>query len=214
MSDIEHRIKALEKVNRRWRYATVSLAGILLIALVCAAKLRDEVPDLLQARRIQVLGPDGKPAIVLNAGTDGTYLRLTAQGKEHQRAIALGAHEEGVRLMLMKHKEAPLLIAEVKDDGSSLTLFDGREPTQRPGSISLGAKGPTEAGAGGTAIMLNKGMREELRAGLFMMEPTETTENSYLFLDGPKRTATGRVNQENGKLEFVDKNNKAMWSTP
>jgi hypothetical protein len=243
MSDLEHRIEALEKANRRWRYAALSLVGILLIALVSGGKPADDVPDLLQARRIEVLRPDGKPgivlqandkgsglsirawaesnkdrdpAVVLEANKNGSGLSVTARSNGHQRAIALGAHEEGVRLMLMKHKEAPLLIAEADDDGSSVSLFDGREPTQNPRSISLGTRRPTEVGPGGTGITLSKGGRkDELRAGLFMTEPTETTDNSYLFLGGPKgRTATGRVNQQNGKLEFVDENNKAIWSTP
>ncbi len=216
MSDLERRIEALEKVNRRWRYAAVSLAGVLLIALVSAGKMPDDVPDLLQARRIQVVAPDGKPAIVLSARADGSSLSLSAQGRDHRRRIALAAHKEGVSLWLMKHAEAPLLRAEVDDDGSSLALFDGREPSQKPRGIMLKTRRPADGNPGGTGIMLNKGMwKEELRAGLFIMEPTESKDISYLFLGGPKgKTAMVKVNQENGKVEVLDKSYKPIWSTP
>jgi hypothetical protein len=90
-------------------------------------KLPDEVPDLLQARRIQVLAPDGKPVIMLNADAHGSVLTLLGQGQSHQGAIMLAADKEGFRRMLMKNQEAPLLTAQVDDAGSSLTLFDGRE---------------------------------------------------------------------------------------
>ncbi len=214
MSDLERRIEALEKVNRRWRYAAVSLAGVLLIALVSAGKMPDDVPDLLQARRIEVLAPDGKPAIVLSANADGSSLSLSAQGRDHKRRIALAAHEEGVSLVLMKHAEAPLLTAEVDDDGSSLALFDGREPSQNPRGIILRTRRPADGNPGGTAIMLNKGMRkDELRAGLFIMEPTETMDISYLFLGGTQgKTAMIKVNQQNGKLEVLDKSYKSIWT--
>jgi hypothetical protein len=216
MSDLERRIEALEKVNRRWRYAAVSLAGVLLLAFVSAGKMPDDLPDLLQARRIQVVAPDGKPAVVLSATADGSSLTLSAQGRDHRRRIALAAHKEGVSLVLMKHAEAPLLRAEVDDDGSSLALFDGREPSQKPRGIVLRTRRPADGNPGATAIMLNKGMRkDELRAGLCIMEPTEKMDISYLFLGGPQgKTAMVKVNQQNGKVEVLDKSYKPIWSTP
>jgi len=40
-------------------------------------------------------------------------------------------------------------------------------------------------------------------------------EISYLFLGGPKgKTAMVKVNQENGKVEVLDKSYKSIWSTP
>ncbi len=216
MSDLERRIEALEKVNRRWRYAIVSLAGVFLIAFVSAGKMPFDVPELLQARRIQVVAPDGRPAALLSATADGSSLILSAQGRDHRRRIALTAHKEGVNLVLMKHAEAPLLRAEVDDDGSSLALFDGREPSQKPRGIVLRTRRSADGNPGGAAIMLNKGMRQdELQAGLFIMELTETKDISYLFLGGPQgKTAMVKVNQENGKVEVLDKSYKPIWSTP
>lgn len=240
MSDLERRLESLEKVNRRWRYAAVSLAGVLLIALVGGAESADEAPDLLQAKRIEVLSPDGKPGIVLEANDKGSALRirawaesnkdrdptvvleakaegsafnLSAQGKDHERRIALAAHEEGVSLWMMKHAEAPLLSAEVDDDGAVLTMFDGREPTQDPRGILLRTKRPTEGILGGTAIALTHGSRkQDFRAGMFTVEPTDI---AYLHLGGPKgKIAAVRVNQQNGKLEVFGEGSKRIWTTP
>ena len=270
MSDLERRIETLEKVNRRWRYAGVSLMGILLIALVSGGKSTDKVPDLLQARRIEVLGLDGKPRIVLEVNDKGSGLSLSArsvdqkegnpavvleandekselrvmarakgqkdgkpvialeahdnrsalsvvaQGKGGQRAIGFGADKEGVGMMFMKHKEYPLLRFDGNDDGCMLAMFDGREPSQEPRGILLRTQRPTEGGHAGTVVALTRGSSKvDTRAGMFIMEPTETAENTYLQLSGSEgKTATVRVNQENGKLEVFGKGNKVMWTTP
>jgi hypothetical protein len=213
MSNLERRIEALEKANRRWRYLAGLLALLPLIALTVAAKLPDQVPDLLQAKCIEVLAPDGKPAIILKADSDGSSLRLTGCGPDHKRAIALEAYKEGVRLMLMKHAEAPLLSAQVDDNGSSLTLFDGRQPSQNPRSVVLRSACSTEFREGGAAICLMSSQRAQgVQAGLFMQEPPG---GSSLLLGGPKgKTVSVRVNQENGKVDFVSISNKATWTFP
>ncbi|MHC4740961.1 MAG: hypothetical protein ACYS8Z_03560 [Planctomycetota bacterium] len=213
MSDLERRIEALEKVNRRWRYAAVLLGSVLLIALVSGAKSAEEVPDLLQAKRIEVVRPDGKPGIVLEARAEGSALNLSAQGPDHERRIALAAHEEGVSLWLMKHAEAPLLTAEVDDDGAVLNMFDGRQPSQDPRGILLRAKRPSDGIMGGTAVALTHGSRkQDFRAGMFTIEPSAI---SYLHLGGPKgKTAAVRVNQDNGKLEVFGEGSKRIWTTP
>ena len=107
----------------------------------------------MQARRIEVLSPNGKPAIVLEANNDGARLSIVAQGKDHKRAIALSAHKESVNLVLMKHAEAPLLNARVDDDGAVLGMFDGREPSQGPRGILLRTQCPTEGGPALTRII-------------------------------------------------------------
>lgn len=243
MSNLEHRIETLEKVNRRWRYATVALAGVLLIALVGAAKLPDEVPDLLQARRIEVLRPDGKPGIVLEAKKNGSKLsirawaegqkdgnpavkleanenasglRITTRGKNGERAIGLSADEERT-LFVMTGRGERLLLAHGDDKGSSLTLYDGRQRYQKPTTVGLSAQWSKEDKMGMTGITLGKegGRRQsDMRAGLFTRE-TDTQEGSYLQLGGDQgKTATVYVNQQNGKLVVVDQSNKGMWTTP
>jgi hypothetical protein len=213
MSNLECRIEALEKANRRWRYMAGLLALLPLIALTVAAKLPDKVPDLLQAKRIEVLAPDGKTAIILKADSDGSSLRLTSRGPAHKRVIALEAHTEGVDLMLMKHAEAPLLSAKVDDNGSSLFLFDGREPSQNPRSVVLRSACSTEFLEGGTAICLTSSQRkQDIQAGLFMQE---APVGSSLLLGGSKgKIVIVRANQDNGKVNVVSPSNNAIWTFP
>jgi hypothetical protein len=201
------------------------------------------VPDLLRARRIEVLRPDGKPGIVLEANKDKSGLRMrawaesnkdrdpsvvlearkngsgvsiTARGNLDQRGISFGANEESVGLAMMKHKECPLLHFDGNDDGCMLAMFDGREPSQEPRGILLRTQRPAEGMRAGTMIALTRGSSKvDMRAGIFIMEPTETAEKTYLQLAGSQgKTATVIVNQENGKLEVWDQGSKAMWTTP
>jgi len=213
MSEIEKRIESLERINRRWRYLTGSFAVLLLLSLAFGAKLPVSIPDVIKARRIEVLAPDGKPGIVLSADADRSSIGLTAQGPDHKRAISLMAYREGVELVLMKHAEAPLLIARVNDSGSTVFLSDGREPSQKPRSIVLRSVSPAGDSPGGTMINLMKGPRTaDIHAGLLMLEDGSGTS---LLLGGEKgKTVDIRVNQENGKVGFFGENDKAIWTMP
>ena len=214
MLEIEKRIESLERTNRRWRYATGLFAALLLVSLTVGAKVTDSVPDVLQARRIEVLTPDGKPAIVLKADTKGSSLLLTAQGKNHKRMIGLSAYEESVQLMLMKHAEAPLFLVNVDDNGSLLSLFDGREPSKDRGGIVLKSASPAEDYPGVTMINLIKGgaLKEDIQAGLLV---SENEKAASLVLSGDDgKLVIIRVNQIDGKVGFFGENDKVLWTTP
>jgi len=213
MSEIEKRIESLERINRRWRYMTGLFAALLVISLTVGAKLPDSIPEVLQARRIEVLAPDGKPGIVLSADANRSAIGLTAQGKDHKRAIALRAYREGVELVLMKHAEAPLFLARVNDSGSTVLISDGREPSQKPRSIVLRSTSPGDDNPGGTMINLIKGPRKaDIQAGLLMLE---NDKGASLLLGGEKgKSANIRVNQEDGKVGFFGENDKAIWTMP
>jgi len=213
MPEIEKRIESLERANRRWRYMTGLFAALLLVSLTVGAKNPDSIQDVLQARRIEVLTPDGKPAIVLNTDENGSSLGLTAQGRDHKRMISLLAEKEGVHLVLMKHAEAPLFLAEVDDKGSLLALFDGREPSQNPRGIVLRCISPADDNPDVTMINLTKGVRKaDIQAGLLMLENGKGTS---LILGGDEgKSVNIRVDQENGKVGFFGENDKVLWTTP
>jgi hypothetical protein len=213
MSDIEKRIESLERINRRWRYITGLFAALLVISLTVGAKLPDSIPEVLQARRIEVLAPDGKPGIVLIADANRSALGLTAQGSDHKRGISLMANRAGVHLALMKHAEAPLFLAKVDDNGSSLALFDGRQPSQNPRGIILRSTSPAEDNPGGTMINLMKGPRTaDIQAGLLMLENGKGTS---LLLGGDEgKSVNIRVNQEDGKVGFFGESDKVIWTMP
>jgi hypothetical protein len=98
MSEIEKRIESLERINRRWRYMTGLFAVLLLISLTVGAALPDSIPEVLKARRIEVVAPDGKPGIVLSADANRSAIGLTAQGPDHKRAISQWLIEKALSL--------------------------------------------------------------------------------------------------------------------
>jgi len=213
MSEIEKRIESLERINRRWRYMTGSFAVLLLISLTVGAKLPDSIPEVLKAKRIEVLAPDGETGIVLSANSGGSAIVLTAPGKDHKRVISLSAHKEGVNLMLMKHAEAPLFVANVDDNGSSLSLFDAREPSQNPGGVILSSIYSSEVNLGGSSISFIKGPRKsDVQAGLSIQDNNKAAS---LFLGGDDgKSVNIRVNQKEGKVGFFNENNKAVFTMP
>jgi len=115
--------------------------------------------------------------------------------------------------VLMKHAEAPLFLARVNDNGSTVLISDGREPSQKPRSIILRSTSPSEDSPGGTMINLMKGPRKaDIQAGLLMLEDGKGTS---LLLGGDKgKSANIRVNQEDGKVGFFGENDKAIWTMP
>jgi len=213
MEDLQRRVEALERGNRRWRCAVGLFGGLLLLAVVVAAKTPTQVPDLLQAKRIEVLAPDGEPVITLRAYEYGAALALSCRGDQHERIACLAADKDGAHLRLMKHKEAPLFSATVDDNGSALKLFDGREPSQDPRSIVLRSARPTEDLRGAAGILLMRGTRKSsIEASLAVHE---VLGEAFLLLGGAQgKSARLRVNQESGSVEFVDQSNRPVWSTP
>ncbi|MBL7042421.1 MAG: hypothetical protein ISR77_27535 [Pirellulaceae bacterium] len=202
MSDIERRIERLERTNRRWRRVAGVLGAMLLLVCISGGTSPENVPDVVQAKRIEVLGPDGKPAIVLSAEDRQSLLRILARGQNHERSITLGADREGAHLSLAKHAEAPLFSVRVDDDGASLALYDGREPSQDPQGVILRSACPTTKGPGGTVVALTRGWGKGVESGLFMEEPQRPP---FLLLSGPNgKKIIIRADQDTGKVNIVD----------
>lgn len=116
--------------------------------------------------------------------------------------------------MLMKHAEAPLFIANVDDNGSSLSLFDAREPSKDHGGIVLKSASPAEDYPGVTLINLIKGgpRKEDIQAGLLILE---TEKSASLVLSGDNgKLVNIRINQKDGNVSFFDENNKVIFTMP
>ncbi|MGD2095663.1 MAG: hypothetical protein PVH77_11700, partial [Phycisphaerales bacterium] len=88
---------------------------------------------------------------------------------------------------------------------------DGRQPSQKPRSIILRSTSPAEDSPGRTTIYMTKGPRN-IQAGLSL---SEDDKGSALFLGGDQdKSVNILVNQQNGKVDFLDENNKAIWTMP
>ncbi len=213
MATLEERVAGLERAARRWRYAAVVLGMLLAVGVTVAAKKPEGVPEVLRAKRIEVVRPDGAVAIELRAEDRQAWLSLRGT-RDGERSIGFFATEEEVFLTLMKNKEAPLLMARVGYYGALLHLSDGREPSQGPNRIALGSvhNDQNPHGLATLSFFRGSGLKSVEEAG-FHLEGS--SQGTFLLLGGPEgKRAKVRVEQETGKVNFLDDNNKLIWSTP
>jgi len=213
MSDIERRIAKLEKASRYWRGATLVLVVLFLTFLIGAASPSGRIPAVLKAKRIELIGSNGKPVIIMGSQGRGSALSMIEYGSKRRRAIGLSVDENAARLILMKHSDAPLLIAQVDNTGSSITLSDGREPSEHPKSVVMRSVYASGNVAGGTGITLMKGpYKKDVEASLSI---EDWPQGPALLLGGTEgKAARLLVNQESGKVEFQSREGAPIWATP
>lgn len=213
MATLEERVVGLERAARRWRYAAVVLGMLLAVGVTVAAKTSEKVPDVMRVRRLEVVRPDGTAAIELSA--EDRQARFYLHGSpDSELGMAFGAHEEGVSLMVLKHKEVPLFFVQADENGAMLYLSDGRETSQGPNRIALGSvhNDQNPHGLATLSFFRGSGLKPPKEAGLHL---EGSSQGTFLLLGGPEgKRAKVRVEQETGKVEFLDEKNKLIWSTP
>lgn len=94
--NMEERISRLERQNHRLR---AILGGALLVgigALIVgqAAPSRDDVANIIRARRIEVVAEDGRPAVILGMTAGGTGTVTTLDSKNN-KIVTLGVTRGG-----------------------------------------------------------------------------------------------------------------------
>jgi hypothetical protein len=142
-SSLEERVALLERSNRRWRGVCVSLLLTALVGLVVAAEQPPAPAEILQAKRIELIGPDGKADIVLEAKPDATSLAVW--GPDHQHAAVLVARVDKTAMMLMKNKDAPEVFAEAVEQGGQIGVTDGRDSANPGDRAALNISGGPNA---------------------------------------------------------------------
>jgi hypothetical protein len=92
-----------------------------------SAQSSAQVPDVLRARLIELVAPDGKVVAQLHAGEDGSgQLRLRSAGGEVR--VKLGPSSSGSSLILMDANTEPAVWLATNRDGTSITLAEaGKE---------------------------------------------------------------------------------------
>jgi hypothetical protein len=121
---VEDRLTELERSNRRWRTACAILIASIGIGIVIAAEKPPAPVEIIQAKRIEVMDPQGRAAIVLQAKEDATSLAVW--GPDHAHAAVLVAQKQKASMMLMKNGETPEVFAEAVDQGGQIGVTDGR----------------------------------------------------------------------------------------
>ena len=122
---LEKRFTRLEQSNRRWRASCFALLLIGGVGFIIAAEQPAAPAEIIQARRIELIGPDGRAAIVLEAKADSTSLAVW--GPDHQHAAVLVAQSTKSALMLMKNKDTPEVFAEAVHFVAQVSA-PGRQP--------------------------------------------------------------------------------------
>ena len=202
-SSLEERVASLERSNRRWRAAGVS---VLLAAGICFLVAAEQPPapaEILQARRIELIGPGGKADIVLEAKPDATSLAVW--GPDHQHAAVLVARQDKTAMMLMKNKDAPEVFAEAVEQGGQIGVTDGRDSSNPGERAALNISG----GPNAFSIFHVVNGHPESRLSFSKL-------GGGLELRTPGGKAVTRVigADKGGRFEIDDGTGAAVWSAP
>jgi len=92
---IEQRLSSFERSNSRLRLACAAMTlAIVAVFVVGAEKDAAAVQDVVRAKKIEVIGGDGKPAIALHGlGQDGSEIELF--GPRNKRLVQIIAEDAG-----------------------------------------------------------------------------------------------------------------------
>ncbi|HSU66157.1 MAG TPA: hypothetical protein VLJ39_04780 [Tepidisphaeraceae bacterium] len=200
---LEDRLLKLEISSRRWRAATLILVLAIAVGFVVAAEKPPAPAEIIQAKRFELIGPDGKPAIVLEAKPDATSLAVW--GPDHQHAAVLVAQQNKTAMMLLKDKDAPEVFAEAVDQGGQIGVTDGRSGATPGDRAALNLSGS----ASGFALFHVVNGKPESRLSFSKF-------GGGLELRTPGSKAVTRVigADKGGRVEIDDAEGNLVWSAP
>lgn len=201
---VEERLARLERSNRRWRSACAALLLSIGAGMIVAAEKAPPPAEILQAKRIELIGADGKAAIVMEARPDATSLAVW--GPDHEHAAVLVAKQDKTALMLLKNKDAPEVYAEAVDQGGQIGVTDGRDTAA--GTTDRAALNISGSPTGFSIFHLVNG-RPESRLSFSKL-------GGGLELRTPGGKAVTRVvgAEKGSRVEINDADGKLIWSAP
>ena len=158
MTSLEQRIASLERTVARQRRISLALAAIFATTLTAAAVVQDPVPEVLRAKRIELVeAPDKPPAIVLSAESSEGRIDLFARAAGEEPQVRLDATQSGRGLVLLR-----------ATDDSSLRITGqflwGMKQKRTCFKLMNGPNGTFLAGASGVSNTLI-GLLDTLAAG-------------------------------------------------
>ena len=200
---LEERFERLERSNRRWRAACLGMLLIGVGAFLTAAGNAPAPAQIIQAKRIELIGPDGKASIVMEAKADETSFAVW--GPDHEHAAVLVAKADKTAMMLMKNKGAPEVFAEAVDQGGQIGVTDGRDTTDPNDRAALNMSGS----ASGFSIFHVVNGHPESRLSFSKL-------GGGLELRTPGGKAVTRVigAERGGRIEIIDGEGKTIWTEP
>ena len=133
MSTLENQVDTLQKQVRNLRRALIAVCGGAAILGLVAATVPDAVPDLVRAKKIQVVDDDGKVLVGMGENEHGGVL-VVANG-DQQEIVVLGAASTGGILGINNNEKVANFILEAKKDGGFLTIKNSADKA----SLGLGS---------------------------------------------------------------------------
>ena len=199
---MEDRLRRLERSNYRWRTCGMGLMVAIGAWVLVAAEKTAPPAEIIQAKRIELIGADGKADIILEAKPEANS--LTVWGPDHEHAAVLVSQAHKSAMMLMKDPQAVEVSAEAADPGGQIAVTDGKSAADGArSSISL------TASANGFSLF-----------HLFNGRPASQLSFSKLGggleLRTPGSKAATRVlgSDRGGHVEILNADGQAIWSAP
>jgi hypothetical protein len=146
MDHIEHRLSRIEaslasaeRRARRWRAGALVCGGLLGATLLAAAAQDAGVPDVLRARRLEIVGAEDQVVLMLRAGDTGGQLDVwNAKGAN---IVRIAGNDEGGDVAVWNNASAPVA-------GLFATKLGGRvEAGDATGSVLAALARGEEGGA-------------------------------------------------------------------
>ena len=127
---LEHRIIALEEQMRqnhrraaRYRFTTMAL-GVGLVGMVTvAASMGPEIPEVIQARRFEVIDQDGHVVVAASSGSAGGELNVWSADK-HRNVGRLWVNDHGGDLAIWNNSGRNVLGAFATPTGGELSIWN------------------------------------------------------------------------------------------
>jgi hypothetical protein len=120
---MESRVARLERECRRWR-----LAGVAALVGVVGVGAAQRPPDVVRARRLEIVDDRGRPRVTIEAADDLCGLRV--EDPDGRDGITLGTYDDGTRVVNLWDRAGKLvalgLTAGETGPGLGLSGPDGR----------------------------------------------------------------------------------------
>ena len=202
-SSMEQRLTRLERSNHRGRTCCLGLVLVVTAGVLVSAGKAPVPEQIIQARRFELIGPDGKATLIMEAKPDATSLAV--YGPDHRHVAILVAKQNTAAMVLLKDPQAVEVSAEAADPGGQIVIGDGRSTGEAGERSSLNLTGSND------------------RFSIFhMVNGRPASQLSFSKLGGglelrtPGSKAATRIlgSDKGGHVEILNADGLSVWSAP
>lgn len=197
MDELYARLDRLERDNRRLkRYGGV--AWLLLAGMLLGGMAFDDVPEVIRARRFEVPGEPGKPAVVALGKDEAGSGILAVNGPKGSGCLVSAGASLGITVFQKDNKPVVLLGEAKGGDSGVLTLFAKQDKPV----VELGA---VEGGGGGLSL---RARGDQAKKPVVWLAATDTGGTLALYDPDAKSAASLRASQVGGVLGLFNRDEK------